>query len=72
MTFLFDILDFLSVLLHGLVLHIFFLAVNRFVPVTSIPAPTYWALIAALGTVVIAVAARWYRWFEAPFLSRRA
>ena len=59
-------------LLHGLVLHLFFFALNRVVPVASIPTPAYWAIIAALGAVVIAVAARWYRCFEAPFVSRRA
>lgn len=59
-------------LLHGLVLHLFFFALNCAVPLASIPLPVYWAIIAALGAVVVAVAARWYRWFEAPFISRRA
>jgi peptidoglycan/LPS O-acetylase OafA/YrhL len=56
-------------LLHGLVLHISFLTLNRFFPVATMPALIYWLLIAALGAVVIALSARWYRWFEAPFIS---
>jgi peptidoglycan/LPS O-acetylase OafA/YrhL len=57
-------------LLHGLVLHLTFLGVNRLSPVAGIPEPVYWLTIAGLGAVVVGIAACWYRWFEAPFLSR--
>ncbi|MEO7414193.1 MAG: acyltransferase, partial [Opitutaceae bacterium] len=46
-------------LLHGLVLHLVFLVVNRFFPVPTIATPVYWLLIAALGAIVIMAAARW-------------
>jgi peptidoglycan/LPS O-acetylase OafA/YrhL len=58
-------------LMHGVVLHLSLFAVNRLFPVSAIPGYLYWLLIGALGAVVLAVAARWYRWFEAPFLSHK-
>lgn len=59
-------------LLHALVLHLVFLAVNRSFAVGEIPVAVYWLAIAALGGVVIAISAFWHRWLEAPFMSRRA
>ncbi|MEO6567652.1 MAG: acyltransferase [Opitutaceae bacterium] len=58
-------------LVHGLVLHIVFLALNRFFPVSTIAPPVYWLSIALLGAVVILTAEHWFRWFEAPFISKR-
>jgi len=58
-------------LVHGLVLYLVFLGVNRIFPVATMSAPCYWLVITALGAVVVATASRWYRWFEAPFISRK-
>lgn len=55
-------------LLHGIVLYLASRGLNKIFPVAEIPAAAYWVFIAALGVVVIAVAALWHRLFEAPFM----
>lgn len=58
-------------LLHGVVLHTAFLALNQVYPVAALSRQSYWLLVAMLGAGVITLAAHWYRWFEAPFISRK-
>jgi peptidoglycan/LPS O-acetylase OafA/YrhL len=55
-------------LLHGIVLYLACRGLDKIFPVAEIPAAAYWVFVAALGGVVIAVAALWHRWFEAPFM----
>lgn len=55
-------------LIHGLWLYLSFYFVVSFYSIESMPLAFFYLLIAGLGGILIAIAALWYRCFEAPFM----
>ena len=58
-------------LLHSPILFLVLYFVNRWTPIASLNALSYWSVVGLAGCLLVLAAALTFRWVEYPFMSQR-
>lgn len=57
-------------LMHAIVLFVALRLVDRFAPIATMAAETYWAVVAGCGVALVVICSVSYRWIEHPLMKR--